>query len=369
MHTLYLLAKLGCSMKFLRIIFLSLLMVGIVTGCTDTGHSGTSDGEDLYTNPPERPCGSPLLLSVHGDGPSLGVFEVMNDTVNFWLSFSHTNRYRLEKVNAFVGSDINFPTLTTGLPNPDDFSLIEKGPFRNGKWSHYIPLDKLPNCPTLSIRLELIDLEKEDGENKVVGWAIPSRENHRFRFSYCKQSCFRESVCDGVEKGEFRTVPINGWNKPESASNKLLLKKFESIFPDGIEIGCNYGIELGKASSVVEMLSHSGEANQLEEHYGEGMESKIANEFANQLCALALNLGFDERSSGFASSREKIRSLVVTRGPFKGWTVAEIFNEANTVLGGCTSSYSPHQMVDVLAEINNNFLENETPKGYLACPE
>jgi|GEM_PF-6903410 len=356
-------------MNVFRVFFLSLLTVGMLSGCIDNGNSGSLGEGELELAPPDRPCGSPLLLSIHGDGPSLGVFEVMNDTHNLWISLSHSNQYKLEKVNIFVGSDLNFPTFMDGKPNPEGFNIIEEISSDQGKWIHHIPLDQLPNCPTFSVHIEMVDRASEIEGEKVVGWAIPSRPDHMFRFSYCKQACTRISLCEGVGQGQFNTYALEDWVAEGMQARQQLVRDFETVFPDGIEIGCNYGIELSSANSVQELLLHSGEANQLEKNFIEGEGASVKNIFANQLCVLALNLGFDERIPEFSPSPERLRSLLIKRGPFKAWSVGELFNEANTVLGGCTSSYSAHQLVGVLEEVNQNFASPQEDSGFLACPK
>ena len=353
-------------MSIRHLVPILILFLGLVSGCSVSEENGETEVSTIQS-PPERPCGSPLLLSVRGEGPSLGVFEVMNDTYNLWISFNHTARFELNQISAYIGSGFDIPKKDNGLLDAEKFAFQSINPSRVGKWAQSIPLDGLPECMTLAVRIELTDLEAEGGKKVVRGWGHSGREGAGFAFPYCKQSCFWTSKCDGVEDGKFVSVPVSSWLDPGKPYRDQLGKKFDMLFPAGVEVGCNSEIRMETAKEVLEMFSQGGDPRTLDRNY-HNESDLIKNDFANELCALAVTIAFDERVPGFCPSDEKIISLEVSQGAFKGWTIAEVFNEANTVLGGCTSNYSAFQMAEVLSRINNNFHAG-SEEGFLVCPK
>ncbi len=356
-----------CAMNIRHVLPYMILILGAFSGCSVSEANGGT-GNLVALSPPDRPCGSPLLLSVRGEGPSLGVFEVMNDTHNLWISFNHTARFQLERISTYIGSGFDIPRKDNGVLDADKFAFQSKSPSRVGKWSQSISLENLTECMTLVVRVELKDLEAENGKSIVRGWAHSGRDGEGFTFPYCKQSCFWTSRCDGVGDGQFVTVPVEAWLDSKKEYARELEAKYDLLFPHGLEVGCNTEIRLESSEEIIEMLRHSGDPRSLEKDYF-GDPGQIRNDFANELCALAVTIALDERVPDFCPSEEKIISLEVSQGAFKGWTIAEVFNEANTVLGGCTSNYSAFQMVEVLANINQNFKKDQADGGFLLCPE
>ena len=61
--------------------------------------------------------------------------------------------------------------------------------------------------------------------------------------------------------------------------------------------------------------------------------------------------------------------MVISSGAFAGWTVSAFLMEANKVLGGCSSAYSIQNVLTTAAAINENYVNGNTDKGFLDCPE
>jgi hypothetical protein len=57
--------------------------------------------------------------------------------------------------------------------------------------------------------------------------------------------------------------------------------------------------------------------------------------------------------------------LCVTSGTFQGWTVEEVFEEANIILGGCNSNYNASEINEAVESINENFEGGEVVGNYL----
>jgi len=90
---------------------------------------------------------------------------------------------------------------------------------------------------------------------------------------------------------------------------------------------------------------------------------------AGQLLTLAINIGFDNTIPSFGSSNLNLRNLVINSGSFQGWTVQQLFDEANKKIGGCAAStLSFSTFNDALTLINEGY-DNGTPMNkFLTCP-
>ena len=90
---------------------------------------------------------------------------------------------------------------------------------------------------------------------------------------------------------------------------------------------------------------------------------------ASQVLALALTLGFDSTDPDFSSSEGLLADLVIcnTGTAFDGWSVWDLFDEANVVLGGCESEYVPGEIADALAMVNENYVDGRVDLGFLCA--
>lgn len=90
-----------------------------------------------------------------------------------------------------------------------------------------------------------------------------------------------------------------------------------------------------------------------------------ANMFANELVALALNIGFDNYDPNFCSS-SKLEHQKIKTGTFATWSVDTFFLEANKQIGGCSSNFVNGEMYDYAKAINENY-DNGENDGFLDC--
>ena len=81
--------------------------------------------------------------------------------------------------------------------------------------------------------------------------------------------------------------------------------------------------------------------------------------------ALSLTIGFDLYDPDFGKADGQLKDLIIADGKaFDGMTVAAILDEANIVLGGGNSMYTPSQMTDILTRINEYFVDGKQSQKY-----
>ncbi len=172
-----------------------------------------------------------------------------------------------------------------------------------------------------------------------------------------------------MDCGQFRTQTPGGWGSPANGNNPGAYRDahFADAFPNGISIGCDLTLQLTTAAAVQSFLPSGGSPATLIENLVDPADYK--NVLAGHLVTLSLSVGFDEYDPNFSPSNSLMENQIVSQGTFEGWTVAEILNEANTLLGGCPSDFSPSEMVDVLTAINENYDDGAQNNGFLECPE
>jgi hypothetical protein len=92
------------------------------------------------------------------------------------------------------------------------------------------------------------------------------------------------------------------------------------------------------------------------------------NVFAGQLVALTLNVKMDSAFANFGVSIWNLKDMYIAYGPFMGWTVRMLLDEANRKIGGCsTSPFSFSQFNEAADNINNSFDGGSQKNGYLTC--
>ena len=90
---------------------------------------------------------------------------------------------------------------------------------------------------------------------------------------------------------------------------------------------------------------------------------------AGQLVAATLSVGFDYADPNYSESAVNLGELTVASGEFSGQTVNQVLELAQNYFGGCISPYTASQLINVLAGINENFVDGNQDHGFLDCPE
>jgi len=175
------------------------------------------------------------------------------------------------------------------------------------------------------------------------------------------------TICPG-----FRTQTQGGWGSKPSGNNPgmYLKNNFNTAFPNGVEIGCTNKFRFTSASAISNFLPSGGTPRVLPNGtFTNPTNSYHSNTFSGQVLALAISLGFDNAIPSFGSSHLNLKDLVITSGTFSGWTVQQLFTEANKKIGGCsTSGISISTFNNGVAAVNESYTDGTASGSYLKCP-
>jgi hypothetical protein len=183
--------------------------------------------------------------------------------------------------------------------------------------------------------------------------------------------------CDEPDEPEpddknLRTQTPGGWGAPPNGDNPgaYLHANFNSAFPGGLVVGCNYTITLTSAQAVTNCLPQGGTSGALTKNYLNPVNTPKSsnnpkNVLASHVIALTLSTAFDSWDEDFGESNTNLSNALITTGTFEGWTVGDVLAEAEKVLGGCGSSYSAAQLTEVLTAINECYVDGTSNTGFL----
>ena len=93
------------------------------------------------------------------------------------------------------------------------------------------------------------------------------------------------------------------------------------------------------------------------------------NTLSAQVVAAALTIGFDNWDPNFSSNPIHLNTLFYNSGTFNGWTVQQVFNEANKKLSGCSSPYSYSALTSAMDVFNQNYDDGTINLGKLSCSD
>ncbi|NND95230.1 MAG: T9SS type A sorting domain-containing protein, partial [Flavobacteriales bacterium] len=171
-----------------------------------------------------------------------------------------------------------------------------------------------------------------------------------------------------VECGQLRTQTQGGWGTSASGNNPGTYRdaNFDQAFPNGVTLGCDKTLLFTSSQSVQLFLPSGSTATILNENYTD--PSDYHNVLAGQVLALTLSVGFDEYDEDFGTSDVSLGDMVISNGQFGEWTVYEVLELANEVLGGCTDEYSAQDLNSIVSSINENYVDGNMDGGILECP-
>jgi hypothetical protein len=175
----------------------------------------------------------------------------------------------------------------------------------------------------------------------------------------------------GVQNGIiFRTQTQGGWGGPsQGGPGRYRDANFDDAFPSGLIVGGTYTLTLTSAAAVQSLLPAGGPPATLTQNYIN--PANIGNVLAGQVVALALNIGFDLYDPNFSTGTGvNLIDLIIDApgSPCHGWTVQQVFNEANAILGGDVGSLTASQINDCVDLINQNFVDGTNDEGKLVFP-
>ena len=176
-----------------------------------------------------------------------------------------------------------------------------------------------------------------------------------------------------INCGQLRTQSPGGWGAPPAGNNPgvYLHANFAAACPNGLTVGCypdNYNLTLTSAQAITSFLPAGGQPAAITTNYLDPESKQLKNSLANQIVTLTLNMVFDIYDNGFGQSDVNLRDMIIASGPFQQLTVADFLKEANKVLGGCSSRYTPQQVTETADSINQNFHDGTINNGFLFCP-
>jgi hypothetical protein len=163
--------------------------------------------------------------------------------------------------------------------------------------------------------------------------------------------------------GDFRTQTMGGWGQDNcNGDNPACYRNanFASAFPSGVSVGCGgggYSLNFTTSAAISVFLPCGGQPTSLSES-GTNI-SCIPNVLAGQLLAAKLSLGFDAADPNFGNAPVAASELTIDEGAYAGWTIQQIVNRADSVLGGCLNE-SASNLSDALTIFNESFVSGDS---------
>lgn len=338
---------------------------------------------DTLTQRGVTPCGTPLVIDLIAiQTMDVGSVVVENTADMLYVTIAAEGEWLLLNAHVFAGDFADLPTTPTGNPKVGDFPYKEVFATYPSETTFEIPLT-LSGDYTIAAHTELVRMENGVIVEQVTAWGegntFPGK-NWAMYFSYSPQPCASPDPDPVVVTvttttpcldEQLRTQGQGSWGAPNPSPQNAagyLLDHFAFAFPDGLEVGCDYTIVLETADDVALFLPTGGPPTALTADFVNPSTKTVMNVLAGQVTALALNLGFDAYDPDFGPSTYALADMIVGSGVLEGWTVAQVFEEANRILGGCASDYTAADVNKVVDAINKNYINGSANLGYLLCP-
>jgi hypothetical protein len=176
----------------------------------------------------------------------------------------------------------------------------------------------------------------------------------------------------GYVCGPFRTYGKGGWGAVNNGFNPgtYLVNNFAAAYPNGLQIGsCNRFIQLTSAAAVTAFLPTSGTPARLPNTtLANPTASSYSNTLAGHLVALNLNLTFDSLNPGFAGATVMFKNAIIATGPFVGYTVQQLYDEANQAIGCSNNKSYLSSLNNALDNTNASWRNGVSRNGFVICP-
>lgn len=162
------------------------------------------------------------------------------------------------------------------------------------------------------------------------------------------------------------TYTQGGWGAAPRGNNAgmLLSTNFADVYPTGVRLGVPNGVTFTSAQQIQDFLPQSGTAGVWTTNQTLPITNSTAGVFAGQVLAMQLSVNFS--LAGITPTG--LATLHVARGPYTGYTVAELLYLAQHVLGGDTSVTLPTSVSvlnDAITAFNENFDNGAVNQGFL----
>jgi hypothetical protein len=361
--------------------FSALAMLCLFFACQKKSAELTTSGRTALS---EETC-VPVVYPLSNDYATYGEVTVWNDDNFMYVKFTAAPGYLLKRASGIYGTYAHLQTVlgddwdpTTG-PTPPDFTQSLAPEVQS--YTFNIPHDDAflsDDCIWLNVHAVIV---QKDGSGNVIAtkylWAeaddyVTSASTSR-SFRYCRMSCPPPPPpppppgdCDTL-----RTNTPGGWGAQPSGNNAgaYLHMHFDNVFTSGLTVGCypgNYYVRLTSAQAITDLLPTGGQAAVLTSSLTN--PSAIKNVLVGHLVALKLSVGFDANDPDFGQGGVTLGAMQIGSGVFENMTVAEFIAAADKVLGGCSSDYTPTQILETATAINENYIDGLIDNGFLVCP-
>ncbi|MFM9055875.1 MAG: T9SS type A sorting domain-containing protein, partial [Bacteroidota bacterium] len=170
----------------------------------------------------------------------------------------------------------------------------------------------------------------------------------------------------------FRTYAKGGWGAVNSGFNPgtYLINNFATSYPNGLQIGaCNRFIKLNSAAAVTAFLPTSGTPARLPNGtLVDPTATSYKNTLAGHLVALNLNITIDSLNPSFAASTVMFKNAIIALGPYAGYTVQQLYNEANQAIGCSNNKTYLTRLNTALDSTNASWRNGLRRNNYVVCP-
>jgi hypothetical protein len=332
-------------------------------------------------------CGFPQVSTLYGGQTiEVGTVTVGNDADgNLYVTYTTTGGWHLSEVHvkAVCNTDTDPETMCrVGDPNdlaPGQFPYSQTfdatGGCSNLPTTYTVVIPKAdvpcadPACYCIYAHAVVVNCDNDQTETAWSGETLIKDVNRWYYFiNYCTQKCVTppyECPC------QFKTYTQGGYGAPPHKGNPaaFLKNNFATCFPDGVTIGCSngYTLKLTTAQAVMDFLPQGKMPFWLQQNY-ENPGSGNITVLAGQLVTAKLNVGFDNCKAKFGAPPCHLANATFIDGIFAGKTIQEVIDIADQVIGQCSNTYSPSQVNDALTQVNENYDNGTTDKGYFNCP-
>ncbi|MFA6254640.1 MAG: lamin tail domain-containing protein [Patescibacteria group bacterium] len=172
---------------------------------------------------------------------------------------------------------------------------------------------------------------------------------------------------DFTRSDGFRTQTQGGWGASAHGDNPAVYRdaNFDLAFPTGLTIGGGFGYSAHFATSadIENFLPSGGPPAPFSQNHENPTDTE-AGVLAGQVVALTLNLGFDVYDPNFSVNTSTLENYYANEpaSPCEDMTAGEVLTEANNILAGQLSVFSPSVINGCIDEINNKFDDGLTRK-------
>lgn len=318
-------------------------------------------------------CGVPQQVILYaGQTINAGNVTVWNDQTDLYVQFSTSNGWLLGETHVAVATSLAGIPQKNGNPIPGQFPYKMNHNPPVGTYTYIIPLDNWQPGQQLYIAAHAVVVQLDQNGNVIrreTGWGngpgFPGK-NWATYIMYTVQPCTRPI---GNLTGQFRTQTQGGWGAVPRGNNPgvYLHANFAGAFPSGAVMGDGYTLTLTSAQAVTDYLPDGGTPAPLTQNWVDP-GSQFLSVLAGQVTALTLSVGFDLYDPNFGASPVNLRNLLVAdnSSPYYGWTVQQVLDEGNRILGGGPGNAA--QINQAVTLINQNFDNGNMDAGFLELP-